>query len=72
MLEQRYYEVKAYQQEILDESARQRLARLGRTPEHPSHRWLSTLQHAIAGLRSEERLRGHLPRSRPPTAHPAH
>ena len=70
MLEQRYYDVLAYQLEIRDESARQRLAQLGRTRRTaPSDRF-AALHHAVDRLRSGG-FGGSL-RRHPPTAHPAH
>ena len=70
MLEQRYDIVKAYQQELLDESANQRLARLGRAHRTADHGVLAAIRHAVAGIHVGGP--GHSRGMRPPTAHPAH
>ncbi|HLO34558.1 MAG TPA: hypothetical protein VK194_00685 [Candidatus Deferrimicrobium sp.] len=70
MLEQRYEVVKAYQQEMLEESANQRLARLGRAHRTDHHSLLAAIRHAIARVNVGDLGRPH--GMRPPTAHPAH
>lgn len=69
MLEQRYDIVKAYQQEMLEESANQRLARLGRARRTADQGLVAAVRHAVARLRVGDLGRPH--GTGPWTAHPA-
>lgn len=70
MLEQRYEMVKAYQQEMRDEAANQRLARLGRAHRTADQGFLAAIRHALTRLNAGEADRVHEERWQ--TAHPAH
>ena len=70
MLEQRYDVVKMYQHELLEESANQRLARLGRARHTADRGLVAGIRHAVARFHIGDVGRPH--GMRPPTAHPAH
>ena len=70
MLEQRYHDVMAYQREIRDESARQRLAQLGRSRRAVRPGRIDALVHGL-----DRWLSGHAggrPRPQPPSVRPVH
>ena len=70
MLDQRYDMVKAYQKEMLDEAANQRLASLGRAHRTADHGFLAAIRHALTRLSAAEMERSR--ETRPRMAHPAH